>query len=44
MARDIGYVSPDHASRCEEINGEDMDDGRCEARVLGIWVDTASFR
>jgi hypothetical protein len=44
MARDIGYFSPDHSVRCEDVGDEMMDGGRCEARILGVWVDTASFR
>jgi len=44
MARDIGYFSPDHLVRCEDVHDGELDGGRCEARILGLWVDTASFR
>jgi len=44
MARDIGYLSPDHSVLCEDVGDKEMDGGRCEARILGVWVDTASFR
>ena len=45
MAREIGYASPDLTVSCrdvpENVEGEGV---VCKARILGVWVDTASFR
>jgi len=44
MAREVGYIALDLKSPCstlEESTGEDV---ICKAKILGIWVDTASFR
>jgi hypothetical protein len=44
MARDTGYLTPDLFVSCDAVADEDVGDRRCQARILGAWVDTASFR
>lgn len=42
MAREIGFKSHDHSKPCKEaVPGQTP--SQCKARILGVWVDTASF-
>ena len=45
MARDVGYLSPHYTVPCNETN-DGVEDGEriCKVQILGIWLDTASFR
>ena len=42
MAREIGFIAPDLEVPCGV--GNEQEEGVCKARILGRWVDTASFR
>lgn len=44
MAREVGYYAPELTETCV-INDSSSDvTGRlCKARILGVWIDTASF-
>jgi UMF1 family MFS transporter len=49
MAREIGFVAPDLIVPCTRVDetGVPVGDGVgvvCKAKILGSWVDTASFR
>lgn len=46
MARDIGLIAPDLTIPCSAMSSDDVDGESivCKARILGIWLDTASFR
>ncbi|KAK4685503.1 MFS transporter, UMF1 family, partial [Tremellales sp. Uapishka_1] len=39
MAKEVGYISPEYTIPCAGTENE----GVCKARILGVWVDTASF-
>lgn len=42
MAREIGFVSPELVVPCMDVpEGEGV---VCKAKIMGRWVDTASFR
>jgi UMF1 family MFS transporter len=43
MARDVGFGGPDWTVPCNDLE-EDGGERVCRARILGVWVDTASFR
>jgi UMF1 family MFS transporter len=43
MARDVGFGGPDWTVPCDELE-EGGGERVCRARILGVWVDTASFR
>ncbi|OXC64053.1 hypothetical protein AYX13_06417 [Cryptococcus neoformans] len=44
MAREVGYYAPELTEICV-INGSasDVVERVCKARILGVWIDTASF-
>lgn len=45
MAREVEYLAPDLVVPCDQAR--DISDGGemvCKAHILGVWVDTASFR
>lgn len=45
MAREVGYVAPGLVIPCIEAEGDGGGEGLvCKAKILGRWVDTASFR
>ena len=45
MAREVGFVAPDLLLPCSQMgSGEGEEKWVCKARILGNWVDTASFR
>jgi hypothetical protein len=45
FAREVGFVSPGLTQACSTINSDpDGPDFVCKVKVLGAWVDTASFR
>lgn len=45
MARDVGFLSPDFTIPCNErTDGIENGDPVCRVRLLGLWLDTASFR
>jgi UMF1 family MFS transporter len=43
MARDVGFGGPGWTVPCNDLE-EDGGERVCRARILGVWVDTASFR
>lgn len=44
MARDNGFLTPDYNVRCGDVEDVDLGDRICKAKILGSWMDTASFR
>ncbi|RSH95194.1 Autophagy- protein 22 [Saitozyma podzolica] len=42
MARDVGFGGPGWTVPCNDLE-EDGGERVCRARILGVWVDTASF-
>ncbi|KAI9636802.1 autophagy-related protein 22-like protein [Dioszegia hungarica] len=45
MARDVGFVSPELLRPCSEVIAGSSEDELlvCKARIMGVWIDTASF-
>ncbi|WVQ73604.1 hypothetical protein IAR50_003184 [Cryptococcus sp. DSM 104548] len=44
MAREVGYYAPDLVEPCQtSSHAADGIDRVCKAKILGVWIDTASF-
>ena len=45
MAREVGFVAPELVVPCTQMDSAEGEEAWvCKARILGSWVDTASFR
>lgn len=44
MARESGYLAPDLEIQCSDLPQDDIAGRVCKLWVLGVWVDSASFR